>query len=294
MFLQASRIGAHYQLIYEKGKVYQLWGVNELKFENHRFYLRTEILEDTLSLSELYSGVQSLFQPYASEGNLLERVYVYRHDDYPVSKLSFHVRFPDTNQLSYKPVSRWLRNFLYSEVFPEYDDKHQIIPSFNRLSDEQVLDSLGYHVVGYHNDISPEELENYPFTDYPFGQFFIDIVWKQEPLVTYLVNYSMFYGGKMWTSHSKYVTFNLRQGKMLEWEDLIPVARQEETVRKMNQYVELENLRRYGNNAMNQEEGIYQAGVIGLGVFFEKAPQNAFTDCYHSYLYKCDISPYLK
>lgn len=294
VFVQTSHTGAKFQLIYEKGKVYQLWGVNEMKFENHRFYLRTEILEDTLSLPELYSGVQSLFQPYASEGKLLERMYVYKHNGYPASKLSFHIRFPDPHLSSYKYVNKWIRNFLYSEVFPEYDDKFRIIPNFETLSDKQALDSLGYHVVGHYNDMNPEELEDYPFTDYPFGQFFIDIAWKKGPLVTYLINYSMFYGGKMWTNHSRYVTFNLKQGKILKWGDLIPADKQDEIVREMNKCVELENRRRYGNKVMNQEKGIYQAGIIGQGLVFEKAPQNTFTDSYHSYLYKCDISPYLK
>lgn len=294
VFLQSSRIGAYYQLVYEKGGVCQLWGINHLAFKNHRFLLRAGIMEDTLNLPELYSGVQSLCQPYASEGKLLERTYVFNHEGYPTSMLSFHIRFPDSEQSLYRPVSQWIRKFLYTNVFPEYDDNFRNIPTFNTLTDEQALDSLGYHVVGYLNDKSPEELYDFSFGDCPYGQFFIDIAWKQGPLVTYFVNYLMFYGGKMWTNHSIYVTFNLNQGKLLGWEDLIPADRREEFILEMNKYVEMENRRRYDDELPYQETGIYQVGIIGQGLVFEKEPTNTFIESNQIYLYKCDISPYLK
>lgn len=293
VFLQASRIGAYYQLVYEKGKVYQLWGVDDVSFKNNQFYIRSGVVEDTLNLSELYSKVQSLCQPYASEGKLLERIYMFKHNGLPTSMLSFHVRFPNRDQLSYKPVRKWIRNFLYLETSLEDDEHFQNIPSFNSLTDEQALDSLGYHVVGYLDDMSPEERMDYPFWDCPFGQFFIDIAWKKGALVTYLVDYSMFYGGKIWSNHTIYVTFNLNQGKLLEWDDLIPTEKEEEFIREMNKYAKTENLRRFGDTIINQDNGIYHIGIISQGLTFEKAPQNDFIEPYLLYLYKCDISSYL-
>ena len=148
-------------------------------------------------------------------------------------------------------------------------------------------------MVGYLDDMSPEERMDYPFWDCPFGQFFIDIAWKKGALVTYLVDYSMFYGGKIWSNHTIYVTFNLNQGKLLEWDDLIPTEKEEEFIREMNKCAKTENLRRFGDTIINQDSGIYHIGIISQGLTFEKAPQNDFIEPYLLYLYKCDISSYL-